>query len=345
MHDASTTDIMLRPATLDDVEAVADLLNAATLADMGVRQFTVDDMHTEWTSAGFDPAADARLAVAADGSPVGMVQLMSTTPYVRELSWGRVHPDWRGGDTARQLWTWAERRARERIGRAPEGAEVALYAEFSSTDALTCAAVEALGMAVNRHFWRMLIALDAEPPAPLWPDGIRVRAIAPGEEKTVYRAMRAAFRDHWGFVDTPLDTAFDHWSHYVMSPEHFDPSLWFVALDPSAKPAEPGMALPDGAIAGMTVSRAWLPEDRDMGWVYDVGVLRPWRRKGIALALLLHTFRAMRARGIQRAGLGVDADSLTGAARLYEKAGMHVQYEFVTYKKVLREGRDLTTQA
>ena len=81
-----------------------------------------------------------------------------------------------------------------------------------------------------------------------------------------------------------------------------------------------------------------------MGWVNSLGVRRPWRRRGLALALLRHAFGVFYRRGKTKVGLGVDATSLTGATRLYEKAGMHVQRKSVTYEKVLREGRDLTTQ-
>jgi hypothetical protein len=44
-------------------------------------------------------------------------------------------------------------------------------------------------------------------------------------------------------------------------------------------------------------------------------------------------------------GLGVDADSLTGATRLYEKAGMHVVRELATYEKELRAGEELARQS
>lgn len=82
-----------------------------------------------------------------------------------------------------------------------------------------------------------------------------------------------------------------------------------------------------------------------MGWVGTLGVRRPWRRKGVALALLHHSFAAFQGIGKQRAGLGVDASSLTGATRLYEKAGMHVARQFDRYEKVLRPGRDISTQS
>ena len=51
---------------------------------------------------------------------------------------------------------------------------------------------------------------------------------------------------------------------------------------------------------------------------------RPWRRRGLGLALLLHSFRDFAARGATRVGLGVDAENTTGAVGLYERAGMHV---------------------
>ena len=44
-------------------------------------------------------------------------------------------------------------------------------------------------------------------------------------------------------------------------------------------------------------------------------------------------------------GLGVDAESLTGATRLYERAGMHADRRYVYYAEELRLGRELATQA
>jgi len=86
------------------------------------------------------------------------------------------------------------------------------------------------------------------------------------------------------------------------------------------------------------------PEDADLGYVHTLGVLRPWRRRGIALALLHHAFGELQRRGKKRVGLGVDAASLTGATRLYERAGMRPVRQSDLYEKELRPGRDLTTQ-
>ena len=65
---------------------------------------------------------------------------------------------------------------------------------------------------------------------------------------------------------------------------------------------------------------------------------------GLGLALLHHTFREFYKRGKERVGLGVDATSLTGATRLYERAGMHVQKTFHNYELELRPGTELGTE-
>jgi ribosomal protein S18 acetylase RimI-like enzyme len=57
----------------------------------------------------------------------------------------------------------------------------------------------------------------------------------------------------------------------------------------------------------------------------DVGVRRPWRRRGLALALLHHSFAQLARRGATRVGLGVDAENTTGAVRLYRRASVHAE--------------------
>jgi len=76
-------------------------------------------------------------------------------------------------------------------------------------------------------------------------------------------------------------------------------------------------------------------------WDY---VERPWRRRGVGMALLPHTFRALASRGKRRvtllvdAGADPDAGNPGGATRMYEKAGMHVQRQSLFFEKELRAG-------
>jgi len=112
----------------------------------------------------------------------------------------------------------------------------------------------------------------------------------------------------------------------------FDPYSWFIAKD-------------GDQIVGMSLCRAAMPEDENMAWVDTLGVIRPYRKQGIGEALLLHTFDDFYCRGKTAVALGVDAQSLTGATRLYEKVGMKPYLRFEVLEKVLREGVDLTVKA
>ena len=73
-------------------------------------------------------------------------------------------------------------------------------------------------------------------------------------------------------------------------------------------------------IAATCLCHPYLAEDPDMAYVFALGVRPAWRRRGVALALLLHSFHEIYGYGRRRVALSVDAESPTGAARLYEKA-------------------------
>ncbi|MBL8154069.1 MAG: GNAT family N-acetyltransferase, partial [Anaerolineae bacterium] len=85
-------------------------------------------------------------------------------------------------------------------------------------------------------------------------------------------------------------------------------------------------------------------DDQTYGWISTLAVPRAYRRRGVARALLQQSFHVLHQMGRTKAGLGVDAGSLTGATRLYEQAGMRVQMRFDLYEKELRPGIDTTTQ-
>ena len=63
------------------------------------------------------------------------------------------------------------------------------------------------------------------------------------------------------------------------------------------------------------------------------------------MALLRHSFREFDRRGTPCVGLSVDAASLTGATRLYERAGMRVVRKFDRYEKELRRGTESSNAA
>jgi mycothiol synthase len=165
-----------------------------------------------------------------------------------------------------------------------------------------------------RRYYRMLIELDAPPPAPEWPDGLRVDTFELDDAMAFHDAMTEAFEDEWNFVAMP----FEEWREMrlVKDPD-FDPTLWFIVRD-------------GDEVAAMMRNE---PDRSGAGFVGAIGVRKPWRRRGTALALLRHAFGEFYRRGKRSVALGVDAENPTGATRLYERAGMHVAYEAVAFGK------------
>ncbi len=326
--------VVVRPATMADAKAAVDLFNAWSLRHLGVEEYDEESLLLEWEVPDFNPETDIRLVFTEDGMLVGYGEVWDTeAPHVRAHTWGRVHPDFTGRGIGSALLRWEEERAREAIVKAPPEARLVMLHGILHGDDLAQALLRANGFQVVRHFWRMLIELDRPIPTPVWPEGIGVRTFVPGQDdRALVAAIRDAFRDHWGYVEAPFEQDLTNTRHWYEKDERFDPSLWFLAVD-------------QDEIAGVALSRKWHAEDSEMGWVNTLGVRRPWRRRGIGLALLHHAFRELKERGKKRVGLGVDSSSLTGATRLYERAGMHTFRQDDSFEKELRPGVDLSTRS
>ena len=254
-----------------------------------------DTVRLLWTSPKLDRDLDTRLDE-------------SGYAFVDGLDDERVWMDLRGSPSD-ALFDWAEERAAQKGRRIFSGA--------SSSDPALSAALEARGFRLVRHSYRMTIDLDGVLPKPEWPAGVEARSFEPGDERTFYELQQETFEDVWEHV--PL--SFEEWSHWLLQPPRFAPELWFL-VGAEGEPAAYAICYP----------HAGNPE---LGWIGLLGVRRASRRRGFGRALLLHAFQAFRERGLRGAGLGVDAESLTGANRLYESAGMRETARFDIYEKEL----------
>jgi ribosomal protein S18 acetylase RimI-like enzyme len=155
------------------------------------------------------------------------------------------------------------------------------------------------------------------PAAVIFPAGIELQPFIKDEHGVaVWQADNEAFRDHWG----SHDRTYEEWSHGKFGNPNFDPTLWMIAWD-------------GNEVAGFSQNRL----RKGIGWIGTIAVRRPWRGKGLGIALLRHTFGEFYKRGTTTIGLGVDSANLTGATRLYQRAGMYVAGEFAMYEKELKE--------
>lgn len=299
--------VHIRAPTRDDADAVADLINACALAVGDVPDCVASRILNDWHRPRYNLATDAWLAEDASGRLVGYEDGWSNEDATAIELDGYVHPDALdqgiGTCLLRTATAWMERRttARATVRATVDGANANAHQLF-----------EGEGFALVRQFWRMEIELPEPPPAPQWPAGLAVHPYAPEQDDPrLYAAVESAFADHWGHVPV----SYEEWAH---SHGDLDPTLCVLA------------------IAGDEIAGAAIGTTRaEGGWVRTVAVRRPWRRRGLGLALLRQAFTLFYQRGIQVVGLGVDAQSLTGATRLYERAGMHVRVRYDTFEKTV----------
>jgi len=282
----------LRPPREDEAEAAAELLNE----------------HAERLDGAKVSAAEVRRWWETEVDRETRVRIVPGFGYA-DLSnaAGRWWADVRSLDPAAfaALLDWTESAA----GRP-------LRCHCDSADAEAAAMLEARGYGVIRSSYRMAIELGDElPPEADWPDGVGVRTMREGEEHAVYEAEQESFADHWEFAPR----SFDEWRRRRLHPASFVQEFWFLAAD--------GHEIAGVALCGHDPSG-----DPSAGWVNELGVRRPWRRRGIALALLPPAFRELHAAGKRRVTLGVDAGNTTGAVALYERAGMRQIRRFDTYE-------------
>jgi ribosomal protein S18 acetylase RimI-like enzyme len=321
-----------RPVTLADAEAAADLENAHHSALTGRPGIEAGDIRSDWSQPTMNLATNTLAVVAADGSFAGIAELWDSAPHVHNYVFAVVHPAHQGRGIGAALAGWAEARGRQLLPAAPADARVILRQFKMRDDTAAAALLRQQGYALARHNLRMMIDFTQPPPRPIPPDGLVIRPFVRGpEDHALITAVREEFRDHWGEVETPYEQDYAEWQHWMDTGPTCDPSLFFVAMD-------------GAEVAGTALCQAKWAEDPESGWIFGLGVRRPWRRRGVALALLQHCFWALHGRGKRRARLGVDAESLTGATRLYEKAGMTLERQFDFYELELRGGKDLGTQ-
>jgi len=301
----------LRAPAPGDLDAVAGVLIADELDEVGQIVLGADFLRAEWSRPGFDLAADAWLVAGGAGAIVGYVQARLEEPALVEC-WGVVHPGHRGRGIGSVLLDLTEQRSHGLL--AGLGSARFRHA-INAGDRAAAAMLQGRGLRLIRHFWHMQIDLagPVEPGPP--PAGITISGIElPGDLPVIHAVLDEAFADHWGHQPEP----FDQWAGEQMGSPGYDPALWLLAT---------AAGQPVGALTGHVGD--------GRGWVDYLGVLAPWRGRGVGAALLRRSFATFTGRGARQVILNVDAENTTGATALYERVGMRVINRWDLWERLL----------
>lgn len=310
------TSFTLRAPTNDDLPGVFDLVTASDIREFGEPDYSLEEFSSDWRD--IDHANDAQIAVEPGGRIVGYATSRGEGNYTSIDAEAYVHPKREGDGIGTALVRWTEERAARFVSLAPEGARVSIQNPTNAYNTEATSLLTGLGYGLARHFWRMQIILAKAPTLAPAPDGIVIRHVQDdADERRLWAATEEAFAEHWGH----RPQSFEAWSGHRKR-HGYDPRLWWMALD-------------GDEIAGTLVGYV-LPETG--GWIQNVAVRAPWRRRGIAVALLERSFASFFECGVKSIALGVDAQNPMGATRLYERVGMSNIRGFAVFEKELRGG-------
>jgi mycothiol synthase len=293
----------VRQARVLDAAAVADVVASLELAHYGHSTFAVSDLEDEWRL--MDLERDTH--VVLDG---GRIVAYGALRHRSELGRceGYVHPDAQGRGCGELLVSLIEQDAAARGARRLQNGVL-------ENDAAAHDLLRSRGYRDVRRFREMRIELVEPPARPVWPDGVVADALDPdADARAFYAAHQEAFADHWDHEPRP----YEEWRRWNLEGEHADLALWCVVR------------------AGNDIAAGTICTHRfGGGWVDTLFTRRPWRGRGVGAALLQDAFRRFWDRGERNVGLGVDAESDTGAFRLYERAGMRPALGWTMFEKEL----------
>lgn len=331
---ALPTGFRMRAAQLEDAQAVTDVENAEYAHYGTPLHYEAQALTAEWTMPTHNLTENSIVVENADGRIVASADLWADTVPVRSRVTALVHPDYYDRQLRECLLMWAEARARTLFDLCPSDVQISLMSGAMQENTHKQAALSTMGYQEIRRFYQMRIDMNAPPTVHPLPEGYHYEIYChPEQLAELVRVDGEAFRDHFGYIETDLNDDIAEIGHFLDNLLHFDPSLFFNVIEDSS---------------GQIVAEIWNLTEMDgnpsVAYIDSVGVLREHRGRGIAIAMLTYSLAMHYAAGRYSVALHVDADSLTGALRLYEKAGMHPVQTSVRYEKILRAGRDLVTR-
>lgn len=308
----------------DDFAPMVAIMNACNRVDRAEYNESVEDVARVFAHLkNCDPSTDMLFAHVGD-APIAWSRVFWKDEFRGPrlyCSLGFVAPQFRRKGLGSYLLQWSEERLRTiSVSHPPE---IQKMFHVWTTDAVPgeIRLFEVSGYSVARTMVAMVRPATEPLPTCDLPTGLEVRPAHTGHYRAIWDAWEEAYRDHWGYTPRS-ETDFIAWQKSRL----FQPDLWKVAWD-------------GRDVAGLVLNciderrNQWLDVDR--GYTHHVFVRRPWRRKGLARALLTESIRMFAGLGMTETYIGVDTESPSGADVLYSSLGYRPYRKHLIYRKTL----------
>jgi GNAT superfamily N-acetyltransferase len=302
------------PADAENVAALFNAIDVAVGRPAVLTASLIDDFAGGLVAS---TATDSRLVTTDDGDVVaaGFVTTPPEGGYRLDLA-GGVLPVARGQGIGRALLDWQVNRAEQIHATTAPDSRWEAHADVAELDTSALALLARSGFTPVRYSFDM-VASTANVPDLQAPDGVTIAPYSADQAEAVHEAHMEAFAQNWGYQYRPFET----WSAMTLFAGSFNPDLTVVAMA-------------GAEIAGYTL--AYNDAIADQVYLGQVGVRGPWRRQGLAAAMLVRVLRRAAEVGRGTAALDVDAASSTGAIGVYERVGFHTRHTVVTCARPLR---------
>jgi mycothiol synthase len=301
---------LVRPYRDDDFAALGALIDEILAPE---RVMTRASLRSFLSVPGYCPQTDLFVASSpTDNELVGARDVRITARGDEDVlileSWGDVHPAVRGSAIAGVLLRTALDRGKRLVSDRGRARGI-FQARCDADDHLSAAAFEAVGLHHARDIVTMKKSTLDDINEPHFPAGVTLRTYRVGDDDAAWvAAFNEAFAGHWGGF---MGISADLWGHYRGGAE-FKPEISLVATDGPEIAGFCHCRIDDelNALTG-----------RRLGMIRYIGVRPAWRGRGLGTALTLASLRTLRDAGMDAVVLGVDAENVTGARRLYDRHG------------------------
>ena len=305
----------------EDFPLMAEIINTAKVVDDVERTTTVEEIKINYEHlVRSDPYKDMLFAEVN-----GEVVAYGRCWWDEELNGDRLYtffvfqkPAWRGQGIGKAMADRLMLRLREIAAEHPASAPKYYQVWASDSETWYKGLITSLGFDAVRYGLSMTRpCADLVNPASL-PERLEIRPVKPEHYRKIWDAQSEAFRDHWGYVE-PTEKDYKAWQEWPT----FQPEIWKVAWD-------------GDEVVGMVLNFINHEEnkeyDRKRGYTENISVRRPWRKQGVARALLTVSIEMFQEMGMEETALGVDTENPNGAKRLYESVGYREIKRFNTYR-------------